>query len=220
MSQDTWTERLSDYLDADMAAAERVALEAHLQACAACRGVLADLRAVGEAAAVLETPPPPRDLWPGIVAQIRGDGAPVLAFEPRRARWPLPRLAAAALVVVALGTAGVWLTWAPGPGPGAQGTAGTQVVRTAALPAVEEQDYEVALERLERTLDARREGLDPATVRVIDESMAIIDAALADAEAALARDPASAYLNRHYDATMRKKIDLMRRAADATRAVS
>ncbi|MEX0893496.1 MAG: zf-HC2 domain-containing protein [Gemmatimonadota bacterium] len=220
MNQDPWTDRVSAYADDDMEAAERAALEAHLRTCAACRGVLADVRALREAATALENPPPSRDLWPGIAARIREDGARVLPFEPRRTRWTAPRLAAAALAIVALGSAGLWLTRAAGPGPAAPGTPGTQVVLTAALPAVGEQDYEVALERLERTLDARREGLDPATVRVIDQSMAIIDAALADAERALERDPGSAYLNRHYDATMRKKIDLMRRAADATRAVS
>ena len=89
-----------------------------------------------------------------------------------------------------------------------------------AVPAVEELDYQAALERLERTLAERRDELDPATVRVVEESMAIIDAALAEAEEALAQDPASPYLNRHYDATMRKKIELLRRAANAERAVS
>src|SRR5437660_944932 len=43
---DTWTERLSEYIDSTLAEAERGALEAHLAGCAACRTTLDELRRV------------------------------------------------------------------------------------------------------------------------------------------------------------------------------
>ena len=41
---DPWMDRLSEYLDGDLAPAERAALEAHLVDCASCRATTEDLR--------------------------------------------------------------------------------------------------------------------------------------------------------------------------------
>src|SRR5438093_1536115 len=46
---DQWTDKLSAYLDNELGRAERAALEAHLAWCAACRGVLDELRAALDA---------------------------------------------------------------------------------------------------------------------------------------------------------------------------
>jgi anti-sigma factor RsiW len=43
---DRWMDRLSEYLDGDLAPGERTALEAHLADCHACRSTLHDLRQV------------------------------------------------------------------------------------------------------------------------------------------------------------------------------
>ena len=51
---DQWMERLSEYLDDELAEGERVALEAHLESCTDCSVVLADLRAVVERARRLD----------------------------------------------------------------------------------------------------------------------------------------------------------------------
>ena len=42
--QDEWTDRLSEYLDGDLAEAERQALEAHLGVCEDCAATLEELR--------------------------------------------------------------------------------------------------------------------------------------------------------------------------------
>src|SRR6476646_614394 len=63
---DRWTDRLSEYLDGDLPDNERVALEAHLQECAECPGVLADLRQVVSRAHGLQPLMPAQDLWPAI----------------------------------------------------------------------------------------------------------------------------------------------------------
>ena len=43
---DMWTERLSDYVDDELAPEQRAALAAHLEGCAECSATLADLRRV------------------------------------------------------------------------------------------------------------------------------------------------------------------------------
>ena len=54
--------RLSEFLDGTLEAAERKAVEEHLQWCAQCRRELERLRAVLEQAQGLRTISPPRDL--------------------------------------------------------------------------------------------------------------------------------------------------------------
>ncbi|PYP99161.1 MAG: hypothetical protein DMD34_00150, partial [Gemmatimonadetes bacterium] len=38
--KDQWTDRLSEYLDGELAGSERTALEAHLASCGNCRATL------------------------------------------------------------------------------------------------------------------------------------------------------------------------------------
>ena len=47
---DLWNDRLSEYLDGDLAAHERAALEEHLLTCETCRADLVGLRLVVERA--------------------------------------------------------------------------------------------------------------------------------------------------------------------------
>src|SRR5205809_5149458 len=67
---DTWTERLSEYIDGTLPDAERAALEAHLAGCTACRTTLDELRRVVARARALDDRPPAADLWPAIAEQI------------------------------------------------------------------------------------------------------------------------------------------------------
>lgn len=54
-----WTEaHLSDYLDGDLAAAERSRLESHAGICPDCKRVLATLRRTVEALRALDSPAP------------------------------------------------------------------------------------------------------------------------------------------------------------------
>ncbi len=66
---------------------------------------------------------------------------------------------------------------------------------------------------LERALAARRDQLDTATVRVLEENLGIIDQAISEARAALAEDPANAYLNAHLAATMWRKVHFLQKMA-------
>src|SRR2546425_7867358 len=112
---DQWTDSLSDYLDDELGRAERAALEAHLAGCAACRGVLDELRRVVARAQTLEDRAPARDLWSGIAREIgRGRGARAPA---RRFSFSVSQLLAASIALVLLSAGAVWLSVARRPAP-------------------------------------------------------------------------------------------------------
>jgi len=206
---DQWTDRLSDYLDGHLGAAERAALEAHLPECGGCRATLAELRRVLARARTLEDRPPATDLWSGIAERIQ--------IRPAARRWRVsfnvPQLVAAGVALVLVGGgAAALLRNRPQPTP-------TPV--PAVVPvATGWTSYAMAITRLEAALAENRGRLDTATVRVVEQSLATIDRAIADAQRALAADPASAYLNHHLAHTMRRKVDLLRRANALASAAS
>ncbi len=85
----------------EMSAAARL----HIDACAACRALLADLRTIQSGAAALPLLEPKRDLWSGIASRIE---APVVSLageqrarsEHRQITWRAAAIAAAILVAV------------------------------------------------------------------------------------------------------------------------
>lgn len=222
---DHMTDRLSAYLDGELPAAARTAVESHLAGCAECRGVLEDLRRVVARAhgAVDRTP---RDLWPGIAERIGATGTPVVSLEQHRARrgvlLTLPQLAAAAVFLVAVSGGGAWFALRSLTPAAVAPAAAPTILRPAAsgLPSRAELSYTSAVSELEKALEAGRGRLAPGTVTVLEANLARIDRAIAEARKALAADPANAYLNSHLADAMRQKIDLLQRAAALADAAS
>ena len=141
-------QRLSAYIDQDLAAAEREEVESHLATCPDCSQTLEELRGVVTMARALEDRPPEAELWPEIEARL--GAAPEGAGSPARARWTavagrsglgrwqltfsLPQLAAAGLALVLLSGGAVWIALrqspmragAPGPIAAAPGETSLQ----------------------------------------------------------------------------------------------
>lgn len=223
-----WIDRLSDYIDDDMAPSERAALEAHLDECAACSSTLADLRDVVDQAASLENRPPERDLWPAIAARLEERGPVVVPLETRRSarsryRLSLPQLAAAVLAALLIGVAGAWFAIEreqPGVPTVAEGPADpSDEPGTSPFVPVSESaggvSYAEAVAELEAMLEQRRDRLDPETLRAVEQNLAIIDQAISEIRAALEQNPDDPYLNRHLATTMKRKVDVLRQATDA-----
>jgi anti-sigma factor RsiW len=218
MTDDRWTERLSEYLDGELAPEERRELEGHLAQCAACQATLEELRAVVARAAALEDRPPATDLWPA-VAQGIGAGEPgVVPLEPRRRRarrlaFTLPQLAAAAVALMAVSAGTVWLVGARAARPPVAMRGGTAPSGVVAPAVMTPGGYDAAVRDLERVLAQNRGRLDTATVHVLERNLQLIDSAIAECRRALAADPASPYLNAHLADTMQQKLELLRQAA-------
>jgi hypothetical protein len=214
--RDQWTDRLSEYLDGDLAEPEKAALEAHLTACAACSETLAGLRRIVARARSLEDRPPSRDLWSGVATRI---GA-----RPgrRRLTFSVPQLLAAGIALAVLSGGSAWLLHPdPLPVTAVQPSAPDTVpVATVGATGAAARSYDSAVDDLERILAEGRGRLDSTTVRVLEQNLALIDRAIAQAQRAVAADSANVYLNTHLAETMRRKIDLLRQAAALVSAVS
>jgi anti-sigma factor RsiW len=212
--RDQWTDRLSEYLDGDLADSEEAALASHLESCAACQETLAGLRRVVARAGSLEDRPPPGDLWPGVAKRI-GAG-------PRRRRiaFSVHQLEAEGVALAVLSGGSAWglhpvaAKVAALRGP----SAGAEIVPVGAAGAG--GSYDSAVDDLERVLAEGRGRLDTTTVRVLEQNLALIDGAIAQARRAVAADSANVYLNTHLAETMRRKVDLLRQAAALVSAAS
>jgi anti-sigma factor RsiW len=211
MMHDPWTDRLSEYVDAELAPTERAACEAHLRACADCRAVVADLRGLVAAARALPGLPPSRDLWPAIAAQTQ-DVVPLASRRPRALpSWV--RLAAAAALFLALGSAATWLALSPRGGTAPAVATGPVATTAAARPAAAAtRGTDAAVAELEQVLAAGSARLDTQTVRVVAENLARIDSAIAEAHRALESDPSNVYVSRHLAGAEKRKLALLRTA--------
>lgn len=223
-----WTDKLSEYLDDELTAADRAMVEAHLAGCEACTAVLADLTRVVERARRLPFPAPSVDLWPGIAERIAVGREE--RWVARRLMVSVPQLAAAAVLLIAVTTG---LTWrvvrgigdrtraeaarSEGAGGGASAARATHI--QAADPVVTvptglaDQPYDAAVADLERALRRGRGRLDASTIAVVEHNLQIVDQAIAQARQALDADPANTYLSGYLVEARRRKLDLLRRVA-------
>jgi anti-sigma factor RsiW len=220
-----WIERLSPYLDGELEASERSALEAHLGGCATCRGALDDLRQIVAVAPGYQGREPGHDLWPLIEAEI--DQRRGLAFPKPgttagvRRHFSLGQLLAASVAFLVIGAGSAYLvsrTIHIAPTAVVAGPTPELSALPVAVTAKADSAYDLAVSDLQSVLARGRGKLDTATVRVIEENLALIDRAIAQAREAIAKDPANAYLNSQVAANMRRKLNLLRQAAAAVTA--
>ena len=214
---DTWTDRLSEYLDGELSDAERAALESHLASCRECTATLAELREVVARAGALTPRPPAADLWPGIEPRLQsGAVIPFRATPSRRFSFTLPQLAAAGIALMVVSGGGVWVLQHGGPATSAPGVVATdpnslpapRVVSTA----LSDPRYDEAIADLEQALEAGRGQLDQGTVKIIEANLAAIDKAIDESQRALSEDPANVFLNNHLADARQRKLALLRRA--------
>ena len=70
MTCDQFADQLAEYLDGDVDATTRIAMETHASSCGECGALLADVRKIQIDAANLPELEPTHDLWSGIAARI------------------------------------------------------------------------------------------------------------------------------------------------------
>jgi len=228
MTHEEWTDRLSDYLDDELTADERYAVESHLQGCADCTAVLDELKQVVARARTLEGRPPRADLWPGVAARIEaegpatnaadGPGANVVRMPERPVRrfaFTLPQLAAASLLIAAMSGGLAWSL---------VGSRQSLVVARNADQPPAAHDERPATNDQGRTANDER----PATndqVLPVSFADAAYDAAVSDLERALKEgrgklDPQTITIVEHNLQTIDEAIRQAREALGADRANS
>lgn len=223
---DVFADRLSDYLDGELTAGERAAVDAHLTTCSECRSTLEALRAIVSDAAQLRDVPPANDLWSGVAARIaaRRPAYPHVSVFRRivssRLSFTLPQLAAAALALMVLSGTLVWMARSGDPRADFEPiSAETATHGTSAAPVrstLADVEYDQTIADLERTLNAGRTRLDPSTVRLLEESLASIDREIEQCRQALEKDSANVELKGRLTTARQKKLTLLRGAVELT----
>ncbi|HET7024624.1 MAG TPA: zf-HC2 domain-containing protein [Gemmatimonadales bacterium] len=235
--------RLSEYVDGTLTPAERARVEQWLAEHPEGQRAVVELAQVKHQAAGLSMRAVPEAVWAGVRAGIRAERESGTAGQQvrRRVSFSMSQLAAAASVLLAVGAVGTWLavrdhgSVAPPvvtqPPVAVLHPTDTTVGATplvpdhsvAAAPVRQErliantiradQSYDHAIEDLQHVVTENRARLSPATVKVIEQSLARIDAALARAKRALKQDPRNTYLNDHVTEMRQRKLELLQRTA-------
>ena len=221
---ETIMQQLSAYSDGELKSAERGAVERHLADCAECRTALDGIRAVKAWAPTYQGTAPARDLWQNIESRLGtrpiGSGAMKPAWHGRKVSVRVPLLAAAAVILLVLGAAATRLFNSSLQ----QEQQGIEAIPVKHWDPAQEQltnsQYDAAISELEAILASNGDALEPATLKVIRESLMTIDKAIADARQAIADDSTNDYLNASIAQNMRRKLGILRMAAQAATAKS
>ncbi|NOT33589.1 MAG: hypothetical protein HOP12_05385 [Candidatus Eisenbacteria bacterium] len=174
---------------------------------------------------------------PLAAARPASDAEPQRVLRLPGARWwerrfslGLPQALAAAVLLVAVAGGLSWLSMrqqpsrvvasrepgpqslapgapAPSVSPGLSSDPGADAVFASVDPR-----YDATIAELQRVLVHERANLDTSTVRIVEQNLGLIDRALGEAQRALENDPSNAYLRFHLAATMKRKVELLRRA--------
>lgn len=215
--------RIHDWADGLLEPGEAARLEDHLEACPACAAEAAALRDLrGVLGSLPTTLDPGEDLRPGI-RELRHARANAPGQGARSARTlrdlPGAALAAAAVVVLALGTAAILVLRGAGPGGPA---GGSPVAEAASRPGVDDpaaavvlaldREYERAGEELKARMERGTAALGARASRLLAAEIAAVEAALETTRAALREDPGSPVLRELVLVAHRQRMDVLRRA--------
>ena len=98
-------------------------------------------------------------------------------------------------------------------GSGRTAPSATRLVGADGVMNATEPLYDREIAKLRTIVKSRRSALDPATIAVLEQSIAVIDSAIAQSRSALMKDPASGFLANQLNHSLEKKVELLRTAA-------
>src|SRR5512132_134530 len=202
-----FAESISALADGTLDPAERPRVEAHIEACAECRALLDDLRALRREASALPREPLPAALWPRVAARLRDQGVRGSNADGRSARTGYWHWAAIAALLVAAVGAGLLVTWSRRPpatttaavqphndsgvSPASAGNASTptSVQRIEMELKMAEEHYEKAISGLEQVANTDQNALDPQVAATVKRNLEVIDQAISESRTALKVEP-------------------------------
>jgi hypothetical protein len=191
--------------------------DAHLASCAACANDVARLRDI--MARYKESSPPNGsvdDLWPGIRSRIEQNKVIPLGSQeqPHRRRLTVGHLAAAGALAAGIMLTVVLLR----PSHRIPVDTTVEVSDTSALQLVSDsvKSYEDEARVLLNRLEVQRAMMRPDARASMDRDLKVIDSAIGELKVAIQNDPRNAALRQLLASSYRQKIELLKRANNAT----
>jgi hypothetical protein len=205
-------DKLSEFADGSVVAADRAEIEAHLDGCVACRDVLNDLQELRRAAARLGPIDPPDHVWLQVAGQTRTGRGPVAVAEARvahRAGFSQWFGLAAALVAITIGAqyfvrsvpqeSGSVVTTGNAPD-------GASVQRITDELSEAMTHFENAITQLEGLANASSGVLDAQMKETMKQNILTVNAAIAESRAALEQNPGNATAQVSLYEALRRKV--------------
>jgi anti-sigma factor RsiW len=233
MTCDRFHELVHDWLDGDIDATSRAALEAHAATCDACRAVMTDLRNIRQTASTLERHAPPPQVWTRLEQQLAAEPR----FREAAARradsttrpspslwsWRSPILALAAGLLIMIGGSLYLLhRWTQGPvnaplvaGVNPAGNNPSNAPGPALVESIDSElqqaaaHYEKAIAGLEQVANASDSPLDPDVMTALHRNLGVIDKAITESRAALVAQPTSRVAQQSLFDAFRRKVALL-----------
>ncbi len=211
---------LSDLVDGTLPREARARVETHLETCAECRALLADLKRVKAAARALPKLTAPESAWQNLRAGLDAEASqarrsPVLQFAPRR-RMVLTGLAAAAVLALAV-SAGVYFMSRPAavvaPPPAqtaAHEKAADAVQSVEAELELADRHYQKAIDGLEAVAKEGQGVLDPQVAAALRKGIGVADQAIVESRAALRTAPTNEAAQASLFEALQRKVGLLR----------
>lgn len=233
-----YQERISDYADNLLPAAERQQMTDHLSVCASCRVVYEDIAMICQASRNLPQYEPRSIVWERILAAITAQPATVAAsatsgqqawlsrFKTLRltSLTQHPAFSAAALILVAVAVVGIYFrSSAPPPRRGENpGTAGPSETPSLSIdrrnflivhkpPEIER--VKQSIEKLQKEITKRETRWTPPIRTLFRQKLAYVNECINHClkEAEKSQDPA---LRHVYHAALQAKLDMLRQFAE------
>ena len=220
-----YAQDLQDHVDGTLGAIRSAELQQHLDQCAPCRALLADLQRIHDLAATLDQPAPPDGVWLQVVGRLRQEGrvqAPPPVQTAPRSRTALLAIAAGLLITVGASLTvlfpifdGTPETEQAATQPGAPNTEAGDSAATTDAQSIEdhfriaEQHMQTGIAKLEEAAKAQESEIDAQTASMLRKNLELIDQAIAESRAALKAEPQSTIARDSLFNALRRKVTLL-----------
>lgn len=203
---------ISEYIDGDLNAAQKVSLDKHCARCEDCEKLMRDFQKISSRAKDLAPLSPSESTWAKIQEKMTAQEQRVWTLAPQKqSRFSRPRLStvlsAAILLIVVVGLVFVygprfWTGQAFVPEPESH-------EYTLAKLAEAEHHYQLAIKALSAAASAQNGRLDPQIAEVFRTNLAVIDQSIAACRQAVLNNPDNIEPRKYLLAAYKEKTDLL-----------
>jgi anti-sigma factor RsiW len=225
MNCQDYSEAIAEFVDGALDPIVQRDLERHVEGCAACRALVADLKSIQAAAFTLDRV----ELPPQLHAAVRGRIAEEPVARGRLLAFPISRAAriawlAAAAALLVVTTAGILSIARSDPAhdnetvataaPSDATDPDAAVASVQAELQLATEHYEKAIQQLEQIARSENGALDPQVAAVFQRNLQVIDQAIGESRAALQTQPTSADVQESLFDAMRSKVALLQQTVE------